>query len=604
MKRFLSATLAMSAFATGAACAQGAAPPDPARDHAAILAMRGEHVVSFAFDETVLLQPGYERHAPLRSGGDEVVIVVEDTPTRVVLQHILVDPKSGHVTKHWRQDWTYEAPSRFEFSADQTWTVRALSPAETRGAWTQCVYEVSDAPRYCGTGKWNYDDGVATWTSDATWRPLPRREYTKRSDYNALRVVNRQTIVPGGWTHEQFNTKVLRKPDGSETALAREVGFDDYRKTTEIDFTPAYDYWKATSGYWAKVRARWDRWLSQPQGLHLKTKIDGMAMIVPLFEQADAVQSGKSVGDAKIDAVFAQWVEPATVAKRVAAASAPATNDHFGVLVMAHGGGERWNNEVSAALAPMRDEFPMEIAFGMADAASLQQGVDALRQQGVRRIGVVRLFVSGDSFYKETRQIFGLEPGAPPRPAQDHAMHDMPGMDHGDMSMAFWRVDSDAAFALSKDGLADAPEMGQVLAARARALSRDPAHEDVLVLAHGPGDDAENARWIANIDARADAVRKALPFRRVQVMTLREDWPDKREAATREIRDFVQRAGREGGRAIVIPYRVQGFGPYKDTLAGLDYASDGVGLVPDPQVTAWVRREAEELRAGFDAQAK
>lgn len=312
MKSVLTAALAMSALASGAVCAQGTDAPDPARDHDSILAMRGEHAVRFAFDETVLLQPGYERHAPLRSGGDEVVVVVEDTPTRVVLQHILVDTKSGHVTKHWRQDWTYEAPARFEFSADQTWTVRALSPGETRGAWTQCVYEVSDAPRYCGTGKWNYEDGVATWTSGATWRPLPRREYTKRSDYNALRVVNRQTIVPGGWTHEQFNTKVLRKPDGSEVALAREFGFDDYRKTIDIDFTPAYDYWKATQGYWAKVRARWDRFLSQPPGVHLKTKVDGMAIIMPLFEQADSVQSGKSVADADIDAVFAKWVEPAT----------------------------------------------------------------------------------------------------------------------------------------------------------------------------------------------------------------------------------------------------------------------------------------------------
>ncbi|PZQ20517.1 MAG: hypothetical protein DI562_21630, partial [Stenotrophomonas acidaminiphila] len=162
---------------------------DPARDRQSILAMQGDYTVDFAFDETVLLQPGYERQAAMRSGGDETVIVVEDTPTRIVLQHILVDAKSGHVTKHWRQDWFYEAPTRFEFTADQTWHARAIPAAATRGAWTQCVYEVSDAPRYCGTGRWDYANGVATWTSDLSWRPLPRREYTRRSDYNALSVV-------------------------------------------------------------------------------------------------------------------------------------------------------------------------------------------------------------------------------------------------------------------------------------------------------------------------------------------------------------------------------------------------------------------------------
>lgn len=306
--RLLSASL-LALLLPGVAFAAPAA--DTSRDRASILAMQGEYIVDFAFDETVLLQPGYERHPAMRSGGNEVVIVVQDSPAKIVLQHLLVDEKSGHVTKHWRQDWTYEAPTRFEFSADQTWQVRSIPAATTQGAWTQCVYEVSDAPRYCGTGKWSYDNGVATWTGDLSWRPLPRREYTKRSDYNAISAVNRHTLTPSGWTHEQFNTKVLRKPDGTQVELAREFGFNDYQKTTEVDFEPAYTYWNATKDYWAKVRVRWDRFLDQPPGVHLKTKIDGMAMIIPLFEQAGSLEKGKKVRDAQIDAVFAKWVEPA-----------------------------------------------------------------------------------------------------------------------------------------------------------------------------------------------------------------------------------------------------------------------------------------------------
>lgn len=294
---------------------------DPARDRQSILAMQGDYTVDFAFDETVLLQPGYERQAAMRSGGDETVIVVEDTPTRIVLQHILVDAKSGHVTKHWRQDWFYEAPTRFEFTADQTWHVRTIPADATRSAWTQCVYEVSDAPRYCGTGRWDYTNGVSTWTSDLSWRPLPRREYTRRGDYNALSVVNRHTLTPNGWTHEQFNTKVLRKPDGTQVELAREFGFNDYLKTTEVDFTPARDYWRATAGYWAKVRAHWNGFLSKAPGVRLKTKVDGMAMIVPLFTQAGDVQEGKPVADAAIAQVFADWVEPAPADARPATAA-------------------------------------------------------------------------------------------------------------------------------------------------------------------------------------------------------------------------------------------------------------------------------------------
>lgn len=288
-----------------------AAPADVARDHDSILAMQGQYTVDFAFDETVLLKPGYERAPAMRSGGDEVVVVVEDTPTRIVLQHLLVDAKSGHVTKHWRQDWRYEAPSRFEFTADQTWQVRPIAAALNSGAWTQCVFEVSDAPRYCGTGRWQYDSGVASWTSDQGWRPLPRREYTRRSDYNALAMVNRHTLTPSGWTHEQFNTKVLRGADGSQLPIAREFGFNDYIRTREVDFTPALDYWKATAGFWANVRQHWAGFLDKAPGVHLKTQVDGMAMIMPLFEQAEAVQGGAAVDAAAINAVFARHVEPA-----------------------------------------------------------------------------------------------------------------------------------------------------------------------------------------------------------------------------------------------------------------------------------------------------
>lgn len=310
-------TLVLLSVLAAAAAAQAAAPAaDPAADRTAILAMLGEYDVDFAFDETVLLAPGYERAPAMRSGGSEVVILVEDEvrdgqPSRIVLQHILVDPKSGHVTKHWRQDWTWEAAKRFEFSADQTWRVRAIPVDNTRGAWTQCVYEVSDAPRYCGTGRWEHAHGVATWTSDRTWRPLPRREYSKRSDYNALLVENRHTIVPGGWTHEQENTKVVRAGDGAIVrSIAREFGFNDYRKDTVVDFSPAHDYWKATAGYWERVRQRWAGFLEAGNGLRMKTKVDGMALIIPLFTQAEDVQGGKAVADAEIDAAFAAWVEP------------------------------------------------------------------------------------------------------------------------------------------------------------------------------------------------------------------------------------------------------------------------------------------------------
>ncbi|MEA1942079.1 MAG: hypothetical protein U9P68_07540 [Pseudomonadota bacterium] len=281
-------------------------------------------------------------------------------------------------------------------------------------------------------------------------------------------------------------------------------------------------------------------------------------------------------------------------------ASAQDGDNDFGVLVMAHGGGETWNGEVREMLRPVDDDYPLEIAFGMADAVSLQAAVGRLEARGAERIGVVRLFVSGESWYERTREILGVDTGAPARPEPEH--HEMDGMDeeggdHG-MSMEYWRIDTDAAFALSQEGLAEAPEMGEVLVERARELSEAPSSESVLILAHGPGDDAENRRWIEWIDARADTVRDAIPFREVRVETLREDWPDAREVAQARIRGFVAEASEGEGRAIVIPYRVQGFGPYADVLDGLDYVASGQGLLPSVEVEHWVRRQIDDMQAG------
>lgn len=287
---------------------------------------------------------------------------------------------------------------------------------------------------------------------------------------------------------------------------------------------------------------------------------------------------------------LALWTLTSGCVTPASQASQPGT---FGVLVMAHGGSADWNQAVRNAIQPLNDTYPTEVAFGMADASSIQEGVRALESRGVHRIAVIRLFVSGESWRDRTAQILGLQPGAPSPPSPDDPQS---SHDHSDHEMAFWRIASASSFVMAQDGLMDAPQMGTVLAARAVALSQHPETEDVLILAHGPEDDAENERWLSKLQARAQAVKDLRPFRRVQVETLREDWPDKRAAAEARVRSFVERASTEHGTAIVIPFRVEGFGPYARVLKGLTYVADGKGLLPHPEVSRWIKQQAEALK--------
>ncbi len=236
---------------------------------------------------------------------------------------------------------------------------------------------------------------------------------------------------------------------------------------------------------------------------------------------------------------------------------------------------------------------------GWRTPALSQAAVGKLEAQGVRKIGVVRLFVSGESFYKETQQVLGLQEGAPTRRrchAEIKAAH--PGGSGMEMDMSFFQIDSHSSFALSRQGLAEAPEMGGILADRPRRSARSRSRRTSSFSPTAPETIRRTSDgWRTSAAARPRS-GKVAPFHHVEVWTLREDWPEKRKAAEQGIRDFVSQNASEGRKTIVIPFRVEGFGPYKDVLSGLQYVSDGRGLLPHENLTRWIARQSEELRGG------
>src|SRR5262249_6412537 len=187
------------------------------RDRHAILAMAGTFRTSFDFLEVAGFRPGFVPDRPYQSWATEYVYVVRDEATFVSLQHLLVmfmrhpdgAVEGPFVTKHWRQEWRYEARSLLAYRGRNTWETEHLTPAQVKGTWTQSVYQVDDSPRYAASGRWQHFGNVSTWQSSTTWRPLPRREFSVRKDYDVLVGTNRHTITPTGWVQEEDNLKVV-----------------------------------------------------------------------------------------------------------------------------------------------------------------------------------------------------------------------------------------------------------------------------------------------------------------------------------------------------------------------------------------------------------
>ncbi|MBI3288696.1 MAG: hypothetical protein HYZ74_04180 [Elusimicrobia bacterium] len=234
----------------------------------------------------------------------------------------------------------------------------------------------------------------------------------------------------------------------------------------------------------------------------------------------------------------------------LAVAAAAATPAPYGVLLLAHGGDPSWNAEIAALRARTDARVPTETALGMADTTAMQDAVDRLKARGVGRIVAVPLFVSSRSeVLDQTRYALGLskKPSevlraafarmgaahAPTRPggggSAAHAHH---GHAH---AFSTERVRLPLPLVMSP-ALDDHPLVASILLERARALSRDANKESVVLVAHGPVDDAALPAWTDTLAALCARVRSEGAFREVSYGVLRDDAvsssPPPRESTT------------------------------------------------------------------------
>ena len=290
------------------------------RDRAAILAMAGGYKVDFNFIETVGFSDDFKRDRPYHSWGTEYVYVLEDRSEFISLQHIMVmyfkqddgSISEPFVMKHWRQDWTYQDTSLLEYKHKNTWVKREVSEADTKGAWSQAVFQVDDSPRYESLGRWAHNASFSSWLSAKTRRPLPRREYSVRKDYHVLEGFNRHTVTRHGWVQEEENWKLALDDQGQARAdspyLAKEEGIARYQLTSNIDYTPGDRYMAKTSNFWAGVRAHWASLIHAANpSLSLKKTVDGQPLFMPLFSSAEAEHNPKE-RPKSIEAIISRYV--------------------------------------------------------------------------------------------------------------------------------------------------------------------------------------------------------------------------------------------------------------------------------------------------------
>lgn len=267
----------------------------PATGRQAINKLCGCFEVDFKYAETFSPNPDYKYHDRDETGGTaELALPIEISDKKIVIQHLLVVSPTV-IVKHWREEWTYENPVIWKYKGDRVWVKETLPAEQVKGKWTQTVWEVADEPRYQGFSQFVNLDGRTIWqnTTDA---PLPRREYSVRSDYNILRRTNRMNITDSGYLHEQDNQKIIRS-NGADQLLVEEKGLNNYKKIDEKECAAAKAYWEKNADYWGRVRKVWAAYIDTHDTISLKNKIDGKFLHEYLIAQAKEYLDKKIAGE-------------------------------------------------------------------------------------------------------------------------------------------------------------------------------------------------------------------------------------------------------------------------------------------------------------------
>lgn len=259
------------------------------QDQEAIKEMCGCFEVTFNFAETFNYSDD-ENYKPSDikiSKGLEWGELIKDEKNEISIQHLLIvgPPNKQSIVKHWRQDWIYENQDLYVYNGDNEWTYEEKPKSEVKKQWTQKVFQVDDSPRYEGSGTWVHVDGKSYW-ENTTSAPLPRREFSKRSDYNVTLRGNRHEITEYGWAHDQDNDKIIRKNGQEDIVLAKEKGYNTYKRVDDSRCKLAQDWWATNQDKWTKVRAKWNEVFAQKQDLKLEKKVEGKPLFGHFFDKS------------------------------------------------------------------------------------------------------------------------------------------------------------------------------------------------------------------------------------------------------------------------------------------------------------------------------
>ena len=249
-------------------------------------------------------------------------------------------------------------------------------------------------------------------------------------------------------------------------------------------------------------------------------------------------------------------------------------SQNYGVLIMAHGYGPGGDLDLFNSVQSVGELYQTTLSMGMSMMTSshVKCSVDEMVDNDVEKIFVVPVSSTAhNTLVRQWNYIFNLE--------EQFAYSEVD------------RITNERIVML--EPINDDIYAKKIILEYTNEISSDPANEVLVIIAHGPIDQADNEIELRLMNNIGDYIKKHSSIQTVESFTLQDDAPKTiRDQNLRRIKTFMNAAKEDGKRILMVSNLMSGKGIQKkieEDFEGIDYTFNSKGLLTHPYYIDWIK---------------
>ncbi|MAJ29637.1 MAG: hypothetical protein CMQ73_00090 [Gammaproteobacteria bacterium] len=249
-------------------------------------------------------------------------------------------------------------------------------------------------------------------------------------------------------------------------------------------------------------------------------------------------------------------------------------SQNYGVLIMAHGYGPVGDLDLFNSVQSVGELYQTTLSMGMSMMTSSHVicSVNEMIDKDVEKIFVVPVSSTAhNTLVRQWNYIFNLE--------EQFAYSEVE------------RIANERIVML--EPINDDIYAKKIILEYTNEISSDPANEVLIIIAHGPIDQADNEIELRLMNNIGEYIKKHSSIQTVESFTLQDDAPKTiRDQNLKRIKAFMNASNEDGKRILMVSNLMSGKGIQKkieEDFEGIDYTFNPKGLLTHPYYIDWIK---------------